>query len=143
MVETVVSPPGGGNGGQAHTQSVTSTIGDLRLKLTAPALNPCIASAGKHQATLTATAVHTAAHAKFVRATLFIDKGVKHTKHGKTTYAPNATAHKLPASFALSDLKPGRHALTVVLYVKERQGEHGHIKTVTIRRTLKAKLTVC
>jgi hypothetical protein len=62
-----------------------------------------------------------------------------------TTYKPNATVRKLPASLKLklSGLKPGQHSLKLTLSYIETVTKHGRKATKTVEKKLAVKFKVC
>ncbi|HEY5317730.1 MAG TPA: PKD domain-containing protein [Solirubrobacteraceae bacterium] len=143
----------------ASSQKTTAKLGDQLITLITPALSACTASSKRLAAALTSTTIPKSkgAKLKFSSAAFYIDKGVKHTHRkttgkGKkkktvkvTTYSPNATAKHLPATpkLSLKGLKAGTHTLTVKVSYKKSVKKHGHKRTVTVTKTLKAKFKVC
>jgi hypothetical protein len=138
----------------APLQTTRVNVGGQKFSLTAPAPVACVAPNTKLIATLAETKRPKGDKYKFARARVYLDKGIKHvtTKKRKhrgrtrvTTYLPNATATKLPATFRLSlkGLKGGTHALTVTLTFKRTTRKHHRTVTTTTTKTLKAKFNVC
>jgi hypothetical protein len=62
-----------------------------------------------------------------------------------TTYRPNATARRSPATvrLKLAGLGGGVHRLTVTAHYTQVVGTRRHRRTVTRTRTLTARLRVC
>ena len=82
---------------------------------------------------------------KFAKAAFYIDKGIKHTHKKRVTYAPNATAHHVPAALALAlkGVKSGTHTLTIVVSYGETVIKHHHKQTKTVTKKLTMKFKVC
>jgi streptogramin lyase len=143
----------------SSAQKTTATFGNQKITLTTPAGSTCTQRTSKLAVMLTSTAIKNSKKAKlkFSKAVFYVDKGVKHTitkrvrKHGKlvkvkvTTYTPNATVKKLPASpsLKLSGLKSGQHTLKVTLSYIEIVRKHGHKTKKTVKKTLTVKFRVC
>lgn len=140
------------------TRVTTSRFHDQQITLTTP--SACTSNTSKLAVTLNSKKIakSRAAKLKFSSAAFYIDKGVRHTRHkskltstGKTkkvvviTYTANATKHRVPVTVTLklTGLKHGTHTLKVVLSYRETVRKHGHKKTVTVRKTVKVKFTVC
>jgi hypothetical protein len=139
------------------TSVVTASFGNQRLSLTTPSPLMCLASTAQLPVTFTSVKVSSHDALSFTGISFTIDKGVKHQrhkkerKHGKratvtvTTYVPNATAHRVPATVDLSlkGLGHGTHTLTVVAGYSETVGSgrkrHKERKT----KTLKTPFSVC
>jgi streptogramin lyase len=140
-------------------QKTLATFGNQQITLTTPASSTCTRRTSKLAVTLNSAAIKNSKKAKlkFSKAVLYVDKGVKHTstkrvrKHGKrvkvtvTTYKPNTTVNKLPASpnLKLSRLKSGQHTLKVTLSYIEIVRKHGHKTKKTVNKTLTLKFRVC
>jgi len=141
-------------------QTTTASFGNRQITLTTPSLRVCTASSKKLAVSLKSTAIagSKAAKLKFTSAAFYLDKGIRHKRHktvrlrnGKKkkviviTYTANATARHVPVTLALklTGLKTGTHTLTVRLSYKETNITHGHRRTVTVTKTLKAKFLVC
>jgi streptogramin lyase len=90
--------------------TVVSTFGDQRLTLSTPLASVCQATNTRYTVSLSAKTLKTGTKLKFVSASFYLDKGVKHvTKTRKrvakrkhktvtvVTYSANATARRLPA----------------------------------------------
>jgi streptogramin lyase len=141
-------------------QSITATLENQLITVTTPSLLTCTAKTKTLSATLTSTTIPKSRRAKlrFVRATFYLDRGVKHTRkktrhlakgHKKTftvvTYTANATVQHVPATLALhvAGLRSGSHTMKVVVSYKKAVIRHGHHKTVTVTKTLRVKFRVC
>jgi hypothetical protein len=132
-------------------QLTKSIFDNQRIVLTTPSLLACTASTKRLPVRITSTKIKgsTGAKLKFSSVAFYLDKGVKHTTHrrhkGKqvtvTVYLANATAHHVPVTvhLSLAGLKSGTHTLKVVLSYKT----HVKKKTVTVTKTLKARVVVC
>jgi hypothetical protein len=135
------------------TVSTKATVGDQQITLTTPSLNACVATGKRLAVSLKSTKRSTGAKLTFSSAAFYIGKGVAHTKRerkgGKsvkvTTYTANATERHVPVSVSLTlpKLKAGTDTLKVIMAYKETVTKHGHKKTVTVTKTLTAKLKVC
>jgi hypothetical protein len=117
---------------QTPTKSTTLKLGNRKFTLTY-ATEVCTASGGRLPGSLTSTKRHSSTKTTFVRAEFWIDKGVKHKHHHRTSYDPNVTRTHLPASLKISfsGLKPGHHTLKLILTYK--QGTSTHTKTVRVK----------
>lgn len=140
-------------------QKTTARFGNQQITLTTPAGSTCTQRTSRLAVMLSSTAIKNSKKAKlkFSKAVLYVDKGVKHTitkrvrRHGKrvkvkvTTYKPNATLKRLPASpsLKLSGLKSGQHTLKVILSYRETVTRHGHKTKKTVSKTLTVKFRVC
>jgi 6-phosphogluconolactonase (cycloisomerase 2 family) len=147
----------------------TTTLGNQRVTLITPSASACQASSAALSLTLSATKLIHGTKLKFERDTLYIDRGIRHVhtesrtirRHGKpvtkkikvTTYLPNATVTRLPASehLSLDGLRAGTHTLTVKLFyawskkvTTKRHGKKTKVKeTLTDTKKLTVKFTVC
>jgi streptogramin lyase len=142
-------------------QSTTATLGNQQFTLMTPSPLICTARAKTLSATLTSTAIPHSRRAKlrFARATVSIDKGIRHTRrrvlhlaHGRkrtvtvVVYTPNATVRHVPATvkLRLAGLRPGMHTLKVTLSYKETLTlKHNRHTTVTVTKTISARFRVC
>jgi DNA-binding beta-propeller fold protein YncE len=121
---TVATPP---------VDTASATVAGTQITLTTPNAALCLSAGGTLAATLSSRAL---AHVKgtkvsFVKAEIFIDGGVPHSKRQRkgnkvvklTSYLPNATVRSLPASptLALGRLSTATHRLTVKLFLRERR----------------------
>ncbi len=138
----------------APLQAARVTVDGQKFTLTAPAPIACVAPAAKLTAMLMAAKPPKGDKLRFESARVYLDKGIKHVttrkrKHHRatkvTTYLPNATARKLPATLRLSlkGLKPGTHTLRVALSFKRTTRKHHRTVTTTITKTLKVRFSVC
>lgn len=144
-------------------------FGNQQLTLSTPSASVCQAANTSYTVSLSAKTLKTGTKLKFVSASFYLDKGVKHSRkerkkvkvHGRTrtktvtivTYRANAVAKRLPANekLSLKGLARGTHTLTVKVAYRETKletvREHGKSvkvrKTVTVNKTLTAKLTIC
>jgi len=140
------------NGLVAPTAVTKAKVRDHEIALTTPSLNACVTTGTRLAVTLKSNRFK-GARLKFSSAKFYIGKGVKRTKHERkgnktlkvTTYTANATKHHVPVSFnvKLPKLKAGTHTLKVVVAYKGTVTKHGHKKTVTVTKTLRAKFKVC
>jgi hypothetical protein len=163
----VGSSPGGQTTPKPTT--VVARFGNQQLTLSTPPASVCQATKTSYTVSLSAKTLKTGTKLKFVSASFYLDKGVKHSKkekrkvkvHGKrttktvsvVTYSANATAERLPAheSLSLRGLTKGTHTLTVKVTYHEAKTEiikmHGKsvkvAKTVTVTETLNVKLNIC
>jgi hypothetical protein len=117
------------------TQSISTTVRNQRLTLTAPARATCQASSGKLDVTLVSSKIpHSKERsARFVSARISIDAGRKRR------------LRHLPARLALSlsGLKHGTHKLTVQAVYNSKRRHHGDQTLVALRTQLRARFTVC
>jgi streptogramin lyase len=149
--------------------TVVSRFGNQQLTLGTPPASMCQATTTSYAVSLSTKTLKAGTKLKFVSASFYLDKGIRHAKrekkrvkvHGKTTtrtvtvvtYGANATAKRLPASeiLSLKGLATGTHTLTVKVAFHEtktgkvkRRGKNVEVtKTVTVTKTLKARLTIC
>ncbi len=134
------------------TTTTTTSVGNNRIALTTPSPSACTAKSGSLPVTLTSSTIRgsKAAKVRFVSASVFVDRGVKHIRHrtkrshGKkvrvkvTAYTANTVVRKLPAqrSLRLGGLRTGRHALNVrLLFQKGRK--------TPVRKTMHVHFRVC
>ena len=136
----------------ATTTTTTTTVGDHRITLVTPSPSACTARSKSLAIKLTASGIRgsRAAKVRFVSASLFLDRGVKHIRHrtkrshGKkirvkvTVFTANKVVRKLPAqpSLRLGGLRAGRHSLNVKLLF--RKG-----KKTPVRKTMRVHFRVC
>ncbi len=157
----VTDPGASVSQGVTINASHSITVGNQRVTLITPAPLVCQGSSGSLAASLSATKLNHGKTAKFVRASFYLGKGIKHThkvrRHGKsvkvTTYTPNAITYALPANkqLSLQGLKAGSHTLKVVFDFRETKTvrvHHGSKRTkvkkkVTVTRTLSVTFTIC
>jgi PKD repeat protein len=143
-----------------QTTVTTATFGNQRITLTTPSLQSCTGKTGRLSVRLASSSIakSKATKLRFVRAALYLDRGVRHTRrvtkhlrngHKKRVtvvfFRPNATVRHLPATVALrvAGLRSGTHTLKVVLTYSKRVTRHRHRVTVTVSKTLKVKFRVC
>jgi hypothetical protein len=133
---------------------VARTKGNQRLTLAVPAraASACAASAADLAVRLGAQTLAHGTKLKFASATFFVDRGVKRVRaagrHRKvTSYVPNATIKRLPASprLSLKGLTRGVHTLKVVVDLEQTvtndMKRHGKLVRVTTTKTVTARLT--
>lgn len=134
------------------TRTTTATLGDRRIALVIPSASACTAKSKSLTIRLSSSAIpHSkAAKLRFVSASLFVDRGVKHVRHrikrshGKkirvkvTVYTANKVVRTLPAqpSLRLAGLRSGQHTLNVKLLFETR-------KKVPARKTMRVRFRVC
>ena len=138
----------------------TATIGNQQIQLVTPSPLTCTARAKALTVQLRSVTSHTSrgARLRFASAAFFIDKGVRHTHrrtrrlqngHKKTVtvvvFAPNAIARRLPArpALRLTGLRSGTHTLKVTVSYRHTVKRHGHRRTVTLTKTVRASFRVC
>jgi streptogramin lyase len=141
------------------TKTLTAHVGNQIVTVVTASPTACVAGAAGLPVTLNSTAV-TGSHAaklRFRKAAFFLDRGVRHTKtvrkhvHGKVkkvkvvTFAPNATAHQVPAteSLPLTKLTGKTHKLKIVLTYVKTVKRHGHTRTVTVTKRLRSTFQIC
>jgi streptogramin lyase len=134
------------------TTTTTTTVGDHRIELVTPSPSACTAKSRSLTIKLSSSAIRgsTAARVRFVSASLFVDRGVKHIRHktkrshGKkirvkvTVYTANKVVRKLPAqpSLRLGGLRGGQHTLNVKLLFAKG-------KKTPVRKTMRVHFRVC
>jgi hypothetical protein len=134
------------------TTTTTTTVGDHRIALVTPPPSSCTAKSKSLTIKLSSSAIpgSTAAKVRFVSASLFVDRGVKHVRqetkrfHGRkirvkvTFYTANKVVHRLPAqpSLRLAGLRSGQHTLNVRLLF-QKPGK------VPVRKTMRVRFRVC
>ena len=134
------------------TTTTTTTVGDHRIVLVTPSPSACTAKSKSLTIKLTSSTIHGSKGAKvrFVSASLFVDRGVKHIRHktkrshGKkirvkvTVYTANKVVRKLPAqpSLRLAGLRAGRHTLNIKLLFEKG-------KKTPVRKTMRVRFRVC
>jgi hypothetical protein len=138
--------------------STTARLADQRLTLTSPSTQVCTARTSTITARFQSSTIRGARPTlHLVRVTFTIDRGIAHRhrvtvrRHGHrrtvtvTTYRPNATARRSPATvrLKLAGLGGGVHRLTVTAHYTQVVGTRRHRRTVTRTRTLTARLRVC
>jgi streptogramin lyase len=132
--------------------TTTATVGDHRIVLITPSPSACTAKSKSLTAKLSSSVIpgSKAAKVRFVSASLFVDRGVKHIRHktkrshGKTirikvtVFTANKVLRKLPAQPALrlSGLRSGQHTLNVKLLF--RKG-----RKTPVRKTMRVHFRVC
>lgn len=139
-----------------HT--VTKRFGNQKLTLTVPSLSTCTAKTGALGALLNTTTSYKGTKLRFVRASYYLDKGVKHTsrktvrlKNGRkkrvtvVTYTPNLYQRLLPSlwAFGLRPFNSGWHVLKVVMSYNKTVVRNHRKKTVTATTTISARFDVC
>jgi virginiamycin B lyase len=134
------------------TVTTTTTVGNHRIALVTPSPSACTAKSKSLPIRLTSSTISgsKAAKVRFVSASLFVDRGVKHVRHrtkrahGRkvrikvTVYTANKVVRKLPArpSLRLGALRSGRHTLNVkLLFEKGRK--------TPVRKTMRVRFRVC
>jgi streptogramin lyase len=151
------------------TRTIVRHFGNQRVTLTTPARSMCQARTGRYSVSLSARKLKSGRRLKFMSASFYLDKGVRHSHrekrkvkvNGKTrtktvtvvTFSANATARRLPVKrmLALRRLARGTHTLAVRLAydetrtatVERHHKRHRVKRIVTVTRTLKAKLSIC
>jgi virginiamycin B lyase len=141
------------------SQITTATLGNQRITVTTPSSSACIASSGTLAVTLASAAIagSKSTKLKFAAARLYIDRGVKHTtrrierRHGKrvtvkvTTFRPNATVKRLPASVALklTGLGSGAHKLKVTFSYTETVVKHRRRTNKVVAKSVTTGFAVC
>jgi streptogramin lyase len=136
----------------AKPTTTTATVGDHRIALVTPSPSACTAKSKSLTIELSSSTIQgsKAAKVRFVSASLFIDRGVKHVRHktkrshGKkikvtvTTHTANKVLRKLPAqpSLRLRGLRSGQHTLNVKLLFKKG-------KNTAVRKTIRVHFHVC
>jgi virginiamycin B lyase len=132
--------------------TTTTTVGNHRIALVTPSPSACTAKAKSLAIKLTSSTISgsKATKVRFVSASLFVDRGVKHVRHktkrahGKkirikvTVFTANKVVRKLPAqpSLGLRALRSGRHTLNVRLLFEKGS------KT-PVRKTMHVGFRVC
>jgi virginiamycin B lyase len=140
-------------------KTIAATFGNQRITVTTPSPSACVARSGSLPVRLTSATVAGSKRTKlkFAGATLYVDRGVKHTtrkierKHGKkvtvkvTTYRANASVKRLPASvrLKLTGLKSGAHKLKTTFSYTESVVKHGHRSSRTVTKSVTAAFKVC
>jgi streptogramin lyase len=143
----IVIPPNAG-----ATTTTTTTVGDHRIELVTPSLSACTAKSKSLMVKLSSSAIRGSrgARVRFVSASLFVDRGVKHIRHktkrshGKkvrvkvTVFTANKIVRKLPAqpSLRLGGLRSGRHTLNVKLLFEKG-------KKTPVRKAMHVHFRVC
>jgi streptogramin lyase len=138
--------------GPTTTTTTTTTVGDHRIALVTPPPSVCTAKSKSLTIKLTSSTIpgSTAAKVRFVSASLFVDRGVKHVRHktkrshGRkirvkvTFYTANKVVHRLPAqpSLRLAGLRSGQHTLNVKLLFQKP-------KKIPVRKTIRVRFRVC
>jgi streptogramin lyase len=141
------------------TTITTATFGNQRIGVTAPSVNACVAGSDPLSVKLTSATIlgSKSAKLKFTGATLYIDRGVKHTtrrverRHGKrfivkvTTYKANASVKRLPASVGLklTGLKSGTHKLKATFAYTESVVRHGHRSKKAVAKSVTTGFAIC
>jgi virginiamycin B lyase len=134
------------------TVTTTADVGNRHVVLVTPSPLACTAKSKSLTIKLTSSAIRgsKAAKVRFVSASMFVDRGVKHIRHktkrshGKkirvkvTVHTANKIVRKLPAqpSLRIGGLRAGRHTLKVRLLF--RKGKH-----TPVRRTMRVHFRVC
>jgi hypothetical protein len=134
------------------TVTTTVDLGDRHVVLVTPSPTVCTTKSKSLPLMLSSSAIpHSkAAKLRFVSASLFVDRGVKHVRHrtkrshGRkvrvkvTVYTANKVVRKLPAqpSLRLAGLRSGQHTLNVKLLFETR-------KKVPARKTMRVRFRVC
>jgi streptogramin lyase len=132
--------------------TTTATVGDHRIALVTPSPSACTAKSKSLAIKLSSSTIRgsKAAKVRFVSASLFVDRGVKHIRHktkrshGKkirvtvTVYTANKVVRKLPAqsSLRLGGLRSGQHTLNVKLLFHKG-------KKTPVRKTIRVRFRVC
>jgi hypothetical protein len=118
-----------------------------RITLTTPPLAGCTAATRRLPVGFSSTRIRgsTAHKLRFSSARFYIGKGIKHKRHGHTTYTPNAITHKATATLGLklNGDKPGRRLLRVVVYYKTTVMKHHQKQTITVSKTVTARFRIC
>jgi hypothetical protein len=134
------------------TVTTTTTVGDHRIALVTPSPSACTAKSKSLTLTLSSSTIRgsKAAKVRFVSASLFVDRGVKHIRHrtkrshGKkirvkvTVFTANKVVRSLPAqpSLRLGGLRTGQHTLNVKLLFEKG-------KKTRVRKTMRVHFRVC
>jgi DNA-binding beta-propeller fold protein YncE len=150
---------GTGGGGSPPATTVTGLIGNRKVTLATTVPSGCLATSATLNASLSAAAIagSSGSALSFVRASFYIDRGVKHVHHhvrrhnGKkvtvttVTHTANRTVTSVPAkvSLKLGGLKSGSHTLRVRVVFHKSVRRNGHKRTVSVFKTLSQKFTVC
>ncbi|MGZ4325674.1 MAG: hypothetical protein ACXVV5_26880, partial [Solirubrobacteraceae bacterium] len=141
-------------------QSMSAGFGNQQIALTGPSIQACTTRTKTLSVTLRSTAIAKSRRPKltFLSAGIYLDKGVKHTRrttkrlrNGRrktvliVTYTANAIARHVPVTLAprLAGLRSGSHTLKVVISYREQVRQHGHLRRLTINKTLSMKFRVC
>jgi streptogramin lyase len=128
---------------KTHGSSGTSvTIGNQQVTVALSPTGTCVAKGKTLSVSLKSKTLKHGTKLKFVGASVFVDKGVKH-KHGKkVVFKANKVVHKLPATvkLKLAGLKSGSHTIKLKLTYKTVV-KHGHSKSV--KKTVSVKFKVC
>jgi streptogramin lyase len=150
-------------------RTVIASLGDQQLTLITPSASVCETTNTSYAVSLSTKTLKAGTKLKFVSASFYLDKGVKHSRRGRrkvkvhrktitktvtiVTYSANAVAKRLPADekLSLKGLAIGTHTLTVKVAYHETKTEtvreHGKTvkvkKIVTVNKTLTAKLNIC
>jgi hypothetical protein len=134
------------------TTTTTTTVGDHRIALVTPSPSACTAKSTSLTLKLSSSTIRgsKAAKVRFVSASLFVDRGVRHIRHktkrshGKkvrvkvTVFTANKVVRTLPAqpSLRLGGLRSGRHTLNVRLLFEKG-------KKTPVRKTMHVRFRVC
>lgn len=135
-----------------RTVTTTADVGDRRITLVTPSTSACTAKSKSLTFKLSSSAIRgsKAAKVRFVSASLFVDRGVKHIRHktkrshGRkirvkvTVYTASKVVRKLPAqpSLRLVGLRAGQHTLNVKLLFKKG-------KNTPVRKRIHVRFRVC
>lgn len=138
---------------------IRATFGNQQVALTTPLPTACTSAANTLKVTFSSSTISgsRATKLRFVRAGLFLDRGlarrrrVTTTSQGKkktvtkTVYAANEILSRSPAiaRLAVTGLKSGAHTLKVKIFFRQTVKLHGRAKTTTIAKTLTAPFRVC
>lgn len=94
---------------------LSTTVGDLRVKVTVPPSPPALSPGGKLKVALSSAHLKSGARERFLTASLYLDRGVKARHHDRVTFGANAVVKNLPVTVGLplQGLTAGSHKLTV------------------------------
>jgi streptogramin lyase len=156
---TTTSPPAVPLPLRTTLSLIKATFGNQQVAVTTPLPTACTLASKTLKVTFSSTTIagSRATKLRFVRASLYLDRGLKRRRtvtirsHGKTktvkttVYAANEILSSSPAiaRLAVTGLKSGPHTLTLKIFYRQTVKLHGHTKTTTIVKTLTTPFRVC